>query len=129
MAQPLLVSNAPGPRPPGATVAQYPTHEVHQAIGGSIDSVRQEVDDAFADMKTFYQNEPDHVMRLAQGHSARLSELRVLIMRIEDQLPIWKNVRMRDIEPAIDELWKQYQISSRLQSARELDWRIESGER
>lgn len=110
-------------------MAAYPTHEVHPVVGASIEGVRSEVDDAFAQMKTFYQNEPDQVMRLASGHSARLSELRVKVMRVEDTLPAWRNVRMRDLEPAIEELKQQYLIASRLHSVRELDWRMESGER
>lgn len=98
-------------------------------VCGSIDDVREEIDAAFADMKTCYNTEPDHAMRLVQGHSARLSELRVRIQRIEDYKREWKNVRTREIEPALEELERQYTIASRLLSARELDWRIESGDR
>ncbi len=105
------------------------TSEPNQTIGGSIDSVRQEIDDAFADMKEFHNEEPDRVMRISAGHSARLSELRVRIMRVEDFRREWKSVRTREIEPCIEELRNQYAIASRLHSVRELDWKMESGER
>lgn len=105
------------------------TSVVDDVVGDSIDGVRREIDDAFADMKTCFNTEPDHAMRLVQGHSARMSELRVRIQRVEDYKREWRNVRVREIEPALEELERQYTIASRLLSARELDWRIESGDR
>lgn len=100
---------------------------VFPMIGGSVNSIRAEVDDAFADMKTFKDREPDEIMRLAGGHSARLSEIRVKIMRIEDMHPQWRQIRARDLEPTIEELQRQYQIASRLFAVRQLDWAMESG--
>jgi len=96
---------------------------------GSINSVREEIDNAFADMKTAYNREPDEVMRFCAGHSARLSELRVLINRIEDVHRQWRPIRTREIELALDELQNQNANASRRLSARELDWKIESGGR
>ena len=110
-------------------MALLDTSLVNRMVGGSIDSVREEIDDAFADMKTFIQNEPDQAMRIASGHSARLSELRVKIMRVEDFHREWRSVREREIEPCIVELERQWRNASRLQSCRELDWKMESGER
>ncbi len=104
------------------------TSQYVPAIGGSIDSVREEIDDSFADMKTFHNREPDEIMRICRGHSARLSELKVKILRIEDYRREWKNVRTREIEPTLDELKDQWQNASRLQSVRELDWRMEMGQ-
>lgn len=107
----------------------YDTSEWDETVESSIDLVRKEIDDAFLDMATFHNLEPDECMRMAGGHSARLSFLRVKIMRIEDYKRQWKSVREREIEPAIAELANQYTIASRLHSVRELDWRMESGER
>lgn len=136
MAKTQLVSAVPqGQTAPAAGVpiargiTPLDTSAVHPEVGGSIDSVRQEIDDAFADIKTFVNREPDEIMRIASGHSARLSEIRVKIMRIEDFHPQWRSVRTREIEPAVDELRHQWQHGSRLHSVRELDWKIESGER
>ena len=133
MAQIEMVKSAQAQQPPATS--QRPAFggvdftSVHPTIGGSIESVRGEVDDAFADMKTFHSREPDEIMRLSGGHSARLSELRVKIMRVEDVLPQWRSVRTRDIEPTLEELARQYTIASRLFSVRELDWKMEQGER
>lgn len=121
--------------PPGAgpqaalapAAAVWDPKAVFPAIG-SIESVRQEVDDAFADATDFHTHEPDEVMRMCSGHSARLSELRVRIMRIEDFQRQWKQVRTRDIEPCLEELREQYAIASRLHSVRELDWKMSQGQ-
>lgn len=110
-------------------IAPLDTAVFENTIGGSIDSVRQEIDDAFADMKTFHNLEPDECMRMSGGHSARLSEIRVKIMRVEDFKREWKNVRTREIEPALEELERQWRNASRLHSVRELDWKMEAGER
>jgi len=109
--------------------APYDTSAYDDIIEGSIDTVRVEVDDAFHDMKTFHNLEPDEIMRMCGGHSARLSEIRVRIQRIEDWKREWKNIRTREIEPAIEELDRQYTIASRLHSIRELDYKLETGER
>jgi len=105
------------------------TSQVHVAIGRSIDQVREEIDDAFAAMKTFFNREPDEILRLSSGHSARLSELAVKIQRIEDFQREWRNVRVREIEPAMADLERQLRTASRLHSIRELDWKMETGER
>lgn len=135
MVHQLIVDPAPEQQPGAAgpraavPITAPITSSYNQVIQGSIDSVRQEIDDAFADMKTFRTSEPDQIMRVCSGHSARLSELRVRIERIEDFQREWKGVRTREIEPTLQELERQYAIASRLHSVRELDWKMESGER
>ena len=133
MSTPRIVSvaqsgQAPTTGAPGVPGA--PDLDAHiQELGGSVRSIRGEINDAFEDMKVFYQEEPDAIMRKAGGHSARLSYIRVLCMRIEDWYRPARDLRVRELEPAIQELANQYQIASRLHSVRELDWRMESGER
>jgi uncharacterized membrane-anchored protein len=103
------------------------TSRVFPEVGGSIDSVRGEIDDAFLDMKTFVNREPDEIMRLCGGHSARLAEIRVRIQRIEDFHRQWKPIRVREVEPTLEQLQNQFQVASRLHSVREHDWRVETG--
>lgn len=130
MATTKLVHAGTAPHQPAAAPRMpYDTSEWEDTVESSIDLVRKEIDDAFLDMREFHNLEPDEVMRMAGGHSARLSFLRVKIMRIEDFKRQWKSVREREIEPAIAELANQYTIASRLHSVRELDWKMESGER
>lgn len=114
---------------PSAPMGPLNTSQVFPGIGGSIDSVRQEIDDAFADMRTFHNRQPDEIMRLCGGHSARMSELRVRIQRVEDFHRQWKGIRTREIEPTLEELERQYNTASRLHTVRELDFKMEAGER
>lgn len=138
MSDPIRMTHAPqtpqpGVGPPGVPqvtrMAAPDTSVWNDVVGGSIDSVRQEVDDAFEDMKTCHQNEPDWCMRIISGHSARLSELRGRVQRIEDYAPGWTQLRTREVEPALRELERQYENASRRHTMREFDWKMEQGER
>lgn len=129
MSRPILTVDPSAGQSQAIRPTPLNTSEVNEVVNGSIDSVRAEIDDAFSDMNVMYQREPDEVMRMCSGHSARLSTLRVLVMRIEDFRREWKPVRIRELEPALDELRNQYEIASRLHTVREFDYRIESGER
>lgn len=134
MAKTQLVSSLSNPPaaslPPGGGLIgpRFNTADVDPIVGVSIDVAREEIDDAFADVREFYTKEPDEVIRLCSGHSARLSELRVRIQRVEDMRREWRNVRTREIEPALDELERQYTYASRLHSIRELDFKMSGGQ-
>lgn len=120
-------TQASGPGRPGGTALD--TSELIPEMGGSIDSIRDEINDAFADMKSFLNREPDEIMRITSGHSARLSELRVMCQRIEDWYVPARQLRVRELEPTLEELERQWRSASRLFTVRELDWKMESGER
>lgn len=130
MAKTQLVSSITNPPGSPAVPAgpRFNTADIDPTIGASIDAVRGEIDDAFADMRDFYTKEPDEVIRMCSGHSARLSELRVRIQRVEDFRREWRSVRTREIEPALEELERQYASASRLHSIRELDFRLSGGQ-
>lgn len=131
MAKTQLVTSLAGQSGPQGTPVAGPrlnTADVDPTVDASIDQVRGEIDDAFADMRDFYTKEPDEIIRLCSGHSARLSELRVRIQRVEDMRREWRNVRTREIEPALEELERQYVSASRLHSIRELDFRMAGGQ-
>lgn len=134
MAKTALISTPPVGQTPGSGGVQRPigqldTTTVNPVVGLSLDQAHEEVKDAFADMQTFHNREPDEIMRLSSGHSARLSWIRVLALKVEDFDRPWKSVRTRELEPAIEELREQWKNASRLQSVRELDWKMEAGER
>lgn len=103
------------------------TSKAYPEVNASIDVIRKEIDDAFEDMKTFINLEPDEIMRMCSGHSARLSEIRVKIYRIEDFHRQWRPIRVNEVEPALKELESQFNTASRLLSARDLDYRMERG--
>lgn len=100
---------------------------IHPVIGLSITQAREELDEVIDHAKSFFQLQPDETMRLVLGYSARLSEVRVRVYRVEDRSPLWKLFRTRELETVIDELKRQYDGASRLESVRSLDWQIETG--
>lgn len=108
--------------------APLDTSRWNDAVMGSIDTVREEVDDAFKHAKVYFQLNPDEAMRYASGYSARMSELKVRIKRIENDVPGWRPVRL-EVEDAIEEQRFQYEVHSRLHTTREFDWKVEAGER
>jgi hypothetical protein len=111
-------------RPPQPAGGPPRTDEQFGGGLGSIDSVRAEVADAYSDMKGFHNIEPDQVLRYCSGHSARLSEIKVLISQVEPIVRQWRTVRVNEVEPAIEELRSQFSIASRLIAVRELDWKM-----
>lgn len=120
------------PQPVGAVQPGYIRMDTSvwcDGVNGSIDSVREEVDTALEHAKNFYQLNPDEAMRYAGGYSARMSELKIWIKRIEDRVPGWREIRVNEVEPCQEEMRFQYENHSRLHTAREFDWRVESGER
>lgn len=127
----ITMTPAPGATagPQAMRVAPVDTSVFNDVVGGTIDSVRSEVNDCYEEMQTFHNNEPDHCTRLIVGHSARLAYIAVLIRRIQDFEPAWKQVLDREIEPTLRMLERQYDMASRRHTYRELDWRMETGER
>lgn len=96
---------------------------------GSLADLREEIDDAYEEMQQFITMEPDQIMQICAGHSARLNEIRTRIQRVEDlpQFRVLKHVRQNELEPAIKELQFQFQVASRLFSVRQLDWEMSRG--
>lgn len=116
--------------PPRQGVAPQPIDTSAQLPHGlgSIDAIREEVNDAYEDMRQFYADEPDDVMRKVSGHLARLGEIRKDIVRIEGATRQLKPIRTGEVEPAIEDLWKQYQIASRLLEVRKMDLQVMGGQ-
>lgn len=120
---------------PGSTAAVVLAHTPVEAVPnthppvpgiGTIDEARQEMLDALDDAKTFYQLEPDEIIRMCMGHSARLSEIRVVIQQVEVYRREWKPV-LKEVETVLDHLREQFAMASRLITVRELDWKMETG--
>lgn len=99
----------------------------NNVVGCSIEDVRAEIDHAYRDMRDYHTMRPDEVMHSCSKHSARLSELRTRIRRIEDFQRQWEPIRIKELEPVLSDLQYQYTIASRLHSVMEFDWRMETG--
>lgn len=119
----------PSPTQNGATStpSQVTPQQVQVPGLGSLADLRQEIDDAYDEMKQFVGMEPDQIMQICAGHTARLNEIRTLVIRVEDFIRPLKPVRTNEIEPTIKELQFQFQVASRLFAVRQLDWDMVRG--
>lgn len=94
---------------------------------GSVTKIREEINVILEHIQEFINMEPDEIMRFCSGYSARLTELRIKIQRLEDFAPVLRSLRTREVDALIDELKNQYNIASRLESVRALDWEMQRG--
>lgn len=81
---------------------------------GSKEQVQKELDLMAAAIRTFYQKTPDQVMRECSGYSARLTELAVLLHRIEPKDSRYARVRTQQVERFLAEIDRQWKTASRL---------------
>lgn len=94
---------------------------------GKIADAREELDEILAGAKQFAVQEPDEVMRSCSAWSARLIEMKIVIGRVEDRLPVWRRFRTKELDEAISMLQEQYKIASRLIEVRRQDWEMSKG--
>jgi hypothetical protein len=69
--------------------------------------------------------EPDQIMVTLAGISARVIEIRANLVRREDRIS--QKLRTMEVEPLVDECDRQFKLWSRIQSIRELDWKMSGG--
>jgi hypothetical protein len=88
---------------------------------GSPDVVRDEIDAMLAAVRSFWQRQPDQVMRDCAAYSARCTELEVHLLRIEGVDRHYKQIRTLQVKPLLEELDRQFRIASRLIEIRRQD--------
>lgn len=76
--------------------------------------VEKELDLIAAAIRTFHLKPPDMVMRECSGYSARLTEMAVLVHRVESQSRLWTKIRTQQIQRFLDEVDRQWKTASRL---------------
>jgi len=81
---------------------------------GTREEVQAELDDVAAAMRGFYAKAPDQVMKECAAYSARLSELYVLLHRVEGVDRQYTRLRTQQVEIYRDELREQWKTASRL---------------
>lgn len=81
---------------------------------GTREDVQAELDDIAAAMRGFYSKAPDQVMKECSAYSARLSELYVLLYRVEGLDRQYTRLRTQQVEIYRNELREQWKTASRL---------------
>jgi hypothetical protein len=88
--------------------------------------LRQELDEYYEMIKLFHASEPDQVLLQVSGISARLTEMRAILMRNGGQRA--NKFRTSEVDPLLDQLKLQAQLHSRLIAVRDLDFRLSGGQ-
>jgi hypothetical protein len=91
--------------------------------------VEKELDLIAAAIRVFHMKPADMVMRECSAYSARLTELAVLIHRVESQSRHWSKLRTQQIQRFLDEIDRQWKTASRLIEVSRQDIDLTRGQR
>jgi len=86
----------------------------------SREKVEEEIDLMLRTIRTFWEMEPDQVMRMSSAMSARCTELSVHLHRLEGRRE-WRQIRTMQVDRLLTELDRQFRLSSRLVEIRRQD--------
>lgn len=81
---------------------------------GDRPEIERELDLIAATIRTFYAKPPDQVLRECSAFSARLTELAVLLHRVEGSNRQYTRIRTQQVERYLAELDRQWKTASRL---------------
>ncbi len=95
---------------------------------GSRDQIQAELDGIGLAVRSFALKQPDQVMREVAAYSARLTELVVLLHRVEDRDRQYTQVRTRQVEKWLAELDRQFKIASRIVEVQRQDLALLNGQ-
>jgi hypothetical protein len=107
----------------GGFLADMVPDVAEQLAWGALESrekVEAEIDLMLRTMRTFWELEPDHVMRFCGALSARCSELAVHLHRLEGRRD-WKQIRTMQVDRCLAELDRQFKLASRMIEVRRQD--------
>lgn len=88
---------------------------------GSRAQIEGELDGILIVIRDFWTMEPDQVMGHCAAMTARLTELEVLLHRVEVRDRTYKQIRTMQVQKIVDELERQFKIASRLVEVRRQD--------
>jgi len=81
---------------------------------GTRADIEAELDGIAMAMRTFPLKQPDQIMREVAAYCARLTEMTVLLHRVEAVDRQYTRVRTQQVEKFITELDRQFKIASRI---------------
>ena len=107
----------------GVAYASVPEVAALAAAGvlGSREQIEGELDGILVVIRDFWTMEPDQVMAHCAALTARLTELEVLLHRVESRDRAYKQIRTMQVQKITDELDRQFRIASRLVEVRRQD--------
>lgn len=83
---------------------------------GDRTQVERELDLIAASIRTFHRLRPDQVLRYCAGYTARLTEMHVLLHRVESTASgrAYTRLRTQQVDKYLEELERQWKTASRL---------------
>jgi len=81
---------------------------------GTRDEIQAELDGIAAAIRQFHIKHPDQVMRECSAYGARLTEMAVLLHRVESLDRQYTKVRTQQVDRFITEIDRQFKTASRL---------------
>lgn len=88
---------------------------------GTRDDLEGELDETMDQIQGFWKMEPDEVMQVCAALSARLTQLEVLLHRVESHDKEYRQIRTMQVAKILSELDRQFKIASRLVEIRRQD--------
>lgn len=95
---------------------------------GPKSEVEKELDLIAAAVRLFHMKPADLVMRECSAYTARLTEMAVLLHRIEGESRQWTRVRTQQVQRFLDELDRQWRTASRLIEVNRQDLEVLRGQ-
>ena len=91
---------------------------------GSREQVEAEIDAMCVVVRDFYRMEPDEVMRMISGFSARCTELEIQLYRSEGNYREFSKIRTMQVAKLLAELDRQFKTHSRTVELRRQDLEV-----
>lgn len=118
-AREATVHAMPGAEAPVSTPVEYALLDPIAMLGrpnylGTRQEIQTELDVIALAIRAFHRKQPDQAMREIAAFSARLTELAVLLHRVESTDRQYTRIRTQQVERFLAELDRQYKIQSRL---------------
>ena len=88
---------------------------------GPREQIEGELDAILVTIRGFWTQEPDQTMAEIAAITARLTELEVLLHRVEARDRRYKQIRTMQVQKILDECDRQFKIASRLVEVRRQD--------
>ncbi len=95
---------------------------------GTREQIQNELDGIAAAIRMFHLKQPDQVMRECGAYGARLTELIVLLHRVESLDRQYTRVRTQQVQTWLSELDRQFKIASRLVEVQRQDIALMGGQ-
>ena len=112
-----IINDSPASVPVAQPLPAPPTPQYHPEMVaglGTRTQIQDELDQMAVQIRAFHLKQPDQVLRECSAYTARLTELCVLLHRVESTDRQYTRVRTQQVERWLAELDRQFKMASRL---------------